>query len=84
MVKNFLDKLPLSLLGPVAIVLALVPIQPEPHLWQKLNMLLAGTLSQPIDIFDLLMHGTPLALLVTKLTWMGLDRWQAKRKSTLE
>jgi len=40
---------------------------PEPHLWQKLKMLFAGTLTRPVDIFDLFLHGTPLVLLVLKL-----------------
>ena len=30
-------------------------------------MLLAGTLTKPIDIFDLLLHGTPILLLGLKL-----------------
>jgi hypothetical protein len=30
-------------------------------------MLAAGTLSRPIDIFDLFMHGAPLVVLVLKL-----------------
>lgn len=30
-------------------------------------MLFAGTLSRPIDIFDLFLHGVPLVLLVLKL-----------------
>jgi hypothetical protein len=50
-----------------AILLGLAPFVPEPHLWQKLKMLAAGTLQRPIDIFDLLMHGLPVVLLVIKL-----------------
>ncbi len=64
---NWLDKLPLAVILPVAVFLALAPFAPEPHLWQKLKMLFAGTLSKPIDIFDLFLHGTPLVLLVLKL-----------------
>lgn len=33
-------------------------------------MLAAGTLSRPIDIFDLLMHGSPLILVGIKLVRM--------------
>ncbi len=33
-------------------------------------MLMDGTLSRPIDIFDLLMHSTPAILLVLKLIRM--------------
>jgi len=46
----------------------------EPHLWQKLKMLFDGSLSKPIDIFDLFMHGTPLTLLVIKLFFIVKDK----------
>lgn len=46
--------------------LALAPFVPEPHLWEKLKMLFAGTLARPLDMFDLLMHGSGLALIVLK------------------
>jgi hypothetical protein len=64
---KWLDKIPLSLLLPLAVVMALAPFVPEPHLWEKLKMLSAGTLVRPIDIFDLFLHGTPLLLLALKL-----------------
>jgi hypothetical protein len=53
------------------VVLALAPFAPEPHLWEKLKMLFAGTLTRPIDIFDLFLHGTPLLLLLLKLLYSG-------------
>ncbi len=62
-----LDAIPLTLLLPLAVFLALAPFAPEPHLWEKLKMLADGTLSRPIDIFDLFLHGAPLALLILKL-----------------
>jgi hypothetical protein len=64
---NWLDRFPLLLLAVLAIYMAIAPIQPEPHLVEKFRMLGQGTLSRPIDIFDLLMHATPLVLLVLKL-----------------
>lgn len=67
--KRWLDKIPLAPLAIIAIALALAPITPEPHLWQKLKMLAAGELVKPIDAFDLFLHGTPLSLLLLKLTW---------------
>jgi hypothetical protein len=68
---KWIEKIPLLLILPIAVFLALAPFQPEPHLWEKLNMLFDGTLSRPIDIFDLLLHGTPLVILVLKLyTWV--------------
>ena len=64
---NWLDRLPLSTVAIIALLLALAPFQPEPHLWQKLKMLADGTLTRPIDIFDLLFHGAPTVLLIVKL-----------------
>jgi hypothetical protein len=64
---NWIDKPPLSTLVLVALMLGLAPFSPEPHLWEKLKMLAAGTLSRPIDIFDLFMHGTPAVLLLIRL-----------------
>ncbi|MDH5471165.1 MAG: RND transporter [Gammaproteobacteria bacterium] len=64
---KWLDSIPMALLLPLAIVLALAPFTPEPHLWEKLKLLAAGNLSRPIDIFDLLLHGTPLLLVLLKL-----------------
>jgi hypothetical protein len=63
----WLDRIPLQMIALPAILLALAPFVPEPHLWQKLKMLAAGTLAKPIDIFDLFLHGTPLVLLAIKL-----------------
>jgi hypothetical protein len=73
---KWLDSIPMALLLPLAIVLALAPFTPEPHLWEKLKLLAAGQLSKPIDIFDLLLHGTPLLLVVLKLLTghRGADR----------
>jgi hypothetical protein len=63
----WLDKIPLPLLVVAALALGLAPFTPEPHAWQKLKMLAAGTLVRPIDIFDLLFHLAPALLLALKL-----------------
>ena len=63
----WLDRVPLVWLVVIAGWLALAPFFPEPHLWEKLKMLAAGTLTRPIDIFDLLMHAVPLVLLGWRL-----------------
>lgn len=67
---SWLDRIPMATLLVVALFLGLAPFTPEPHLWEKLKMLADGTLSRPIDIFDLLMHGTPVVLLLLKLVRM--------------
>ena len=69
---KWLDSIPYVFIVPLAILLALAPFSPEPHLWEKLKMLFTGTLVRPIDIFDLFLHGTPLVILVLKVllcTW---------------
>jgi hypothetical protein len=63
----WLDRISLPAIALPALLLALLPFFPEPHLWQKLKMLAAGTLERPIDIFDLFLHGTLLILLAIKL-----------------
>lgn len=57
-----------SLLVPFALVLGLAPFPfaPEPHLVEKSRMLTAGTLTRPVDIFDVVWHAWPLVLLGIK------------------
>lgn len=54
------------------LTLGLAPFVPEPHIWEKLKMLASGTLSKPIDIFDLLMHAAPFIVAALKLALMYL------------
>lgn len=70
---NWIDKLPLLPLLLAALALGLAPFYPEPHLWEKLKMLVEGTLVRPIDIFDLLLHASAPLLLLIKLLRMALD-----------
>lgn len=71
---EFLDRIPLNILLIAALALGLAPFFPEPHLWEKLKMLAAGTLRRPIDIFDLLMHAAPIVVLALKLIRMATTR----------
>ena len=68
----FLDKIPVLYLVIGAVLLGLAPFFPEPHLVEKLRMLVNGELTKPVDVFDLLMHATLPALLVAKLIRMAL------------
>ncbi len=63
---GWIDRVPWGVLAIPAAFLTFAPFVPEPHLWQKLKMLVTGTLSKPIDIFDLCMHSTPLFLIIIK------------------
>ncbi|MFM7656067.1 MAG: RND transporter [Paracoccaceae bacterium] len=62
-----LDQIPLSLIVLACLTLGLAPFFPEPHIWEKLKMLAAGNLGKPVDIFDLVMHAAPFAVLALKL-----------------
>jgi len=53
----------------LAIFFALAPFYPEPHLVEKLRMLANGTLTRPIDIFDLFWHSWPIFLLLGRVIW---------------
>lgn len=80
MLKLF-DSLPLSALLVLAILMGLAPMEPEPHLVEKLRMLGQGVLTKPIDIFDLLMHASGILLLVAKLVRMI---WLAQQKKNTD
>lgn len=69
---QILDQIPLTVLLIAALTLGLAPFVPEPHLWEKLKMLAAGTLVRPIDIFDLLLHAAPWLMLAAKLARLAL------------
>jgi len=62
LIKN----LPYPALILASIFMILAPFQPEPHLVQKFNMLMQGSLSKPMDIFDVIWHLLPTMLLVLK------------------
>ena len=64
---SFLDRLPWIWLLPLAAWMAIAPITPEPHLLEKLRLLVHGALVRPLDIFDLGLHGAPLLLVALKL-----------------
>ena len=81
MMSHLIARIPLVYLLPVAIVMALAPFRPEPHLFEKLRMLFGGQLSKPIDIFDLFMHGAPLLLVALKLL---LGRASSREKAKEE
>ena len=77
--RNLFERMTLPLLLVVCLTLGLAPFTPEPHLWEKLKMLASGELTQLLDIFDLLLHGTPWVLLVIKLYFLATGK--AKNKA---
>lgn len=78
---SLLDRLPLHWALILGLLLGLSPFVPEPHLWEKLKMLAAGTLTRPLDIFDLLYHAVPMAVMLAKLArlaWLARHGRDAK------
>lgn len=75
--KNLLDY---KLLIPLVLLLGFAPFYPQPHIVEKLRMLVAGTLNKPIDIFDLAWHAWPF-LLLGYVIFMDIS--QQKKRGTL-
>ncbi len=49
----------------LCLTLGLAPFLPEPHLWGKLRWVAGGAIGmQPMDWWDLTMHGLPWLLLL--------------------
>lgn len=71
--RDMIARLDWRLVVILCATLGLAPFLPEPHVWEKLKMLVAGHLTRPIDIFDLVLHGAPWILLILKLS-LGMRR----------
>lgn len=71
---SWLDSIPVTMLVLLSLTLGLAPFAPEPHLLEKIRMLMQGTLTRPVDIFDFLMHLAPWVLLALKLVRMWMAR----------
>ncbi|HEX5675236.1 MAG TPA: hypothetical protein VFX83_07645 [Azonexus sp.] len=71
---QFIDRLPFSLLIVMTVLMLAAPFVPEPHLVEKMRMLAEGTLTKPLDIFDVLWHLLPAILLTVKVV-----RWQRNK-----
>lgn len=63
---RLLDSIPVYVILIFCLTIGLAPFTP-PHVWEKLQMLFDGTLTEPMDMFDLAMHGLPWLVLIAKL-----------------
>jgi hypothetical protein len=63
---QWLDNLPWLVVIFGCLTLGLAPFYPEPHIVEKLRMLASGTLTKPLDIFDLAFHAVPWVLALVK------------------
>ena len=64
---KFIDKIPLPMLIILSLLMIAAPFVPEPHLVEKMKMLSEGTLTKPLDIFDIFWHLLPTILLVIRI-----------------
>jgi hypothetical protein len=69
-----LDRLPWTWLLLITAWLAVAPVSPEPHLVEKLRLLVHGDLVRPLDIFDLALHAAPLLVVALK----GWRQWRRR------
>lgn len=69
---SVLDQIPPSLLIVAALTVGLGPFVPEPQLWEKLRILVAGDLVKPMDRFDLALHAALFVMLVFTLGRMAV------------
>ncbi|WP_425389813.1 hypothetical protein [Ekhidna sp.] len=52
----------------LALTLGLAPYSPEPHIWGKIKWVLGGAEGmQPMDWFDLILHGAPWIYLIVAM-----------------
>ncbi len=64
---KWLDNISLPLLVVLALFLLVAPISPEPHLIEKYRMAMAGTLTKPLDVFDVVWHLLGIVLVILKI-----------------
>lgn len=76
---RFIQELPFPILIVIAMLMLGAPFVPEPHLVEKARMAMNGTLTRPIDLFDVAWHLLPSALLVWKTVL-----WRRARVATMD
>ncbi len=64
---QYIDRIPFPLLIVITVFMLGAPFVPEPHLVEKMRMLADGTLTRPLDVFDVFWHLLPASLLAIKL-----------------
>ena len=79
---RFIREFPFPLLIVVAVLMLGAPFFPEPHLVEKARMAMNGTLTRPIDLFDVVWHLLPTGLLVWKTVHWRRERTAGKDRSS--
>ena len=81
---RFIREFPFSILIITTVLMLGAPFVPEPHLVEKARMAMNGTLTRPIDLFDVVWHLLPAALLVWKTVLWRRERAAAKAQSSAD
>jgi hypothetical protein len=71
---QFIDQFPYPILIALTLFMLGAPFVPEPHLVEKMRMLSEGTLTRPLDIFDVFWHLLPAMILAIKFARQRRDR----------
>jgi hypothetical protein len=74
---SIMRRLPWVVLILGTLTLGLAPFTPQPHLFEKIQMLINEELSRSIDVFDLVLHGLFPLLLIVKAA-LSLNHFQIK------
>ena len=77
---NWLKDIPYIVLIGGSVLMAILPFSGESHLLEKLGMLMQGSLSKPVDIFDLFLHSSPMFLLAAKFILEQKSKKSVKSK----
>ena len=71
---RLIGELPLPILIVASVPMLGAPFVPEPHLLEKARMAMNGTLTRPIDLFDVAWHLLPTVLLIWKAVLWRRER----------
>ncbi|BBB30890.1 hypothetical protein [Neptunomonas japonica] len=77
---SLMRRLPWIVLIFGSLTLGLAPFFPQPHLFEKVHMLINGELSRGIDFFDLFLHGLFPFLLILKAV-LSLSYYHANKSA---
>ncbi|MBA3032320.1 MAG: hypothetical protein KKF85_12995 [Gammaproteobacteria bacterium] len=81
---RFIRDLPFPILIVITVLMLGAPFVPEPHLVEKARMAMNGTLTRPIDLFDVVWHLLPAALLAWKTVLWRRERAAVNDQSSAD
>ena len=74
----------IKLWGMASLTLGLAPFT-QPHIWGKLKWIAGGAVGmQPMDWFDVLLHGAPWVMLVISLVVLLTSKKESAKSKSLD